>query len=76
MKSTHQQETLQHPTLGHLRHALASRFSLFADKAEDEEIERRIRDGGELSGATPWILIFAIFVASVGLNVNSNGGDY
>lgn len=71
MKSTHQQETLQHPTLGHLRHALASRFSLFADKAEDEEIERRIRDGVELSGATPWILIFAIFVASVGLNVNS-----
>ena len=48
-----------------------NRFSLLADKAEDEEIERRIRDGLELSGATPWILIFAIFIASVGLNINS-----
>ena len=57
--------------VGRLSHALADRFSLFADKAEDVEIERRIRDGVELSGATPWVLIFAIFVASVGLNVNS-----
>ncbi len=47
------------------------RFSLLADKAEDEEIERRIRDGIELSGAIPWILIFAILIASVGLNINS-----
>ena len=51
--------------------ALAQRFSLLSDKAEDAEIERRIRDGVELSGATPWILVFAILVASVGLNVNS-----
>lgn len=55
-----------HP-LKRVRH----RFSLLADKAEDSEIERRIRDGVELSGATPWILIFAILIASVGLNVNS-----
>lgn len=54
-----------------IRRALANRFSLLSDKAEDDEIERRIRDGVELSGATPWILVFAIFVASVGLNVNS-----
>ncbi|WP_111895548.1 DUF389 domain-containing protein [Acinetobacter sp. MB5] len=47
------------------------RFSLFSDKAEDAEIQRRIRDGVNLTGATPWILIFAIFIASVGLNVNS-----
>ncbi len=53
------------------RIALIRRFSLLNDKAEDAEIERRIRDGVDLSGATPWILIFAIFVASVGLNVNS-----
>lgn len=59
------------PPAGGLRHVLAHRFSLFADKAEDGKIERRIRDGVELSGATPWILIFAIFVASIGLNVNS-----
>jgi uncharacterized hydrophobic protein (TIGR00271 family) len=71
MENKHQQENVPLAKLGRLRHALASRFSLFSDKAEDVEIERRIRDGVELSGATPWILIFAIFVASVGLNVNS-----
>ncbi|WP_199103797.1 DUF389 domain-containing protein [Aquitalea sp. ASV11] len=50
---------------------LTQRFSLLSDKASDQEIERRIRDGVELAGATPWILMFAIFIASVGLNVNS-----
>ncbi len=54
-----------------LRHAIRQRFDLKEDKADDDEIESRIRDGVELRGATPWILIFAIFVASVGLNVNS-----
>ena len=53
------------------RNAVAQRFSLLQDKADDESIERRIREGMELSGATPWILIFAILVASIGLNVNS-----
>lgn len=53
------------------RRVIRERFSLTEDKAEDTEIETRIRDGVELRGATPWILIFAIFVASVGLNVNS-----
>ena len=51
--------------------ALAHRFSLLENKADDPEIERRIRDDTELIGPTLWILIFAIFVASVGLNVNS-----
>ena len=54
-----------------VRRVMRDRFSLSEDKAEDIEIEARIRDGVELRGATPWILIFAIFVASVGLNVNS-----
>ena len=53
------------------RNAVAQRFSLLQDKADDESIERRIREGMELSGATPWILMFAILVASIGLNVNS-----
>ncbi len=55
----------------HLGPAISRRFSLHSDKAEDSEIERRIRDGVDLAGATPWILIFAIFIASIGLNVNS-----
>lgn len=71
MANDSQNTSAIHPAIGRFRNALAHRFSLFADKAEDGEIERRIRDGVELSGATPWILIFAIFVASVGLNVNS-----
>lgn len=54
-----------------IRRVMRERFSLHDDKAEDAEIEARIRDGVELRGATPWILMFAIFVASVGLNVNS-----
>lgn len=54
-----------------IRRVMRDRFSLHDDKADDAEIEARIREGTELRGATPWILIFAIFVASVGLNVNS-----
>ncbi len=53
------------------RSLLRTRFSLQTDKAGNAEIERRIREGVELKGATPWILMFAIFVASIGLNVNS-----
>lgn len=64
------QESNVTPKVG-LRTVMAHRFSLLEDKAEDAIIERRIRDSVELTGATPWILIFAIFVASVGLNVNS-----
>ena len=55
-----------------LRAAIAHRFSLLDDKADDAEIDRSLRAGVELSGATPWILMFAIVIASVGLNTNSN----
>ncbi len=57
--------------LTRLRRTMAARFSLLADKANDAVIERRIREGVELRGATPWILMFAILIASIGLNVNS-----
>lgn len=70
MESQHPHITRSAPAR-RLRRTLARRFSLLSDKADDQEIERRIRDGVELSGATPWILMFAIIVASVGLNVNS-----
>lgn len=71
MSNGRQHEDSIAPAFARFRHSLAHRFSLFDDKAEDEEIERRIREGVNLSGATPWILVFAIFVGSVGLNVNS-----
>lgn len=51
--------------------AFAERFNLLADKAPNDIIERRIREVVELHGATPWVLMFAILVASIGLNVNS-----
>jgi uncharacterized hydrophobic protein (TIGR00271 family) len=54
-----------------LRAAIAHRFSLHDDRADDADIDRSLRAGVELSGATPWILMFAILIASVGLNTNS-----
>ncbi|GGY96111.1 DUF389 domain-containing protein [Pseudoduganella plicata] len=60
------------PPAPSLRTAIAHRFSLLDDKANDDEIDRSLRAGVELRGATPWILMFAIVIASVGLNTNSN----
>ncbi|SFD14281.1 TIGR00341 family protein [Massilia yuzhufengensis] len=60
------------PRPASLREAIAHRFSLLDDKADDDEIDRSLRAGVELRGATPWILMFAIVIASVGLNTNSN----
>ena len=50
---------------------VAHRFSLLHDKADDNVIDSSLRAGVELRGATPWILMFAILVASIGLNINS-----
>ena len=61
----------QAPLAIRIQRFMKQRFNLRDDKADDAEIETRIRDGVELRGATPWILVFAILVASVGLNVNS-----
>lgn len=41
------------------------------DKAPEEEIIRSIEEGIEFHGAKLWILVIAIFVASLGLNTNS-----
>ncbi len=73
MKTEPHAEPRRDPPLSstRLRRAMAARFSLLADKADDAVIERRIREGVALRGATPWILMFAIFIASIGLNVNS-----
>lgn len=53
------------------RRSFARRFSLLDDKAEDEVIDASLRAASELKGATAWVLMFAIFIASIGLNVNS-----
>ena len=55
----------------HLRLLLRNLLSLKSDKAPEEETIERIRAGIDFKGANLWVLIFAIFVASLGLNTNS-----
>lgn len=54
-----------------LQHAIAVQFRLVEDQAPYEVIDERIRNGIHMRGATLWVLMFAILVASIGLNVNS-----
>lgn len=57
--------------LAAIRAAIGHRFSLTEDKADDAYIIESIRRGIEFRGPNLWALIFAILVASIGLNVNS-----
>ena len=50
---------------------ISRRFNLHSDKADDHTIDKNIRSGVRLSGSNLWALICAIFLASIGLNVNS-----
>ncbi|NVJ85840.1 MAG: TIGR00341 family protein [Algoriphagus sp.] len=50
---------------------LRERFDLHDGKEDELETIEYIRKNVEFRGANLWILIFAIFVASIGLNVNS-----
>ncbi|MEA5097879.1 MAG: DUF389 domain-containing protein, partial [Burkholderiaceae bacterium] len=53
------------------KRVLIARFCLRADKASDTAIDENLRAGVEMNGTYLWVLICAIFVASIGLNVNS-----
>ena len=55
----------------HLRAALAHQFSVRDDQAGYAEIDSNIREMVEFRGTRLWVLMFAIVVASIGLNVNS-----
>ena len=46
-------------------------LSLRSGQADAETIDARIRDNARLGGTNLWVLMFAIVIASVGLNVNS-----
>lgn len=50
---------------------LKARFSLLPDKDDEATIVQGIRESIEFKGVRVWILICAIFTASLGLNVNS-----
>lgn len=50
---------------------LKSRFNLSRDQEKENEIVDEISKSVEFRGVNVWVLIFAIMVASIGLNVNS-----
>lgn len=50
---------------------IAQRFNLHLDKADEEDVVASIKKNADFIGANLWTLIFAIFIASIGLNVNS-----
>lgn len=54
-----------------IRNFLRDRFNLDEDKADELQTIETIKKGIEFRGTNLWVLIFAIIVASVGLNVNS-----
>lgn len=54
-----------------LKRFISDRFSLHEDAAEESEIIDSIKKNVSFKGVNLWTLIFAIFIASIGLNVNS-----
>ena len=54
-----------------VKNFLAEYLDLRKDKDNELETVESIKKGVEFKGANLWILIFAIFMASLGLNVNS-----
>lgn len=54
-----------------IRKVIRDRFSLNDDRADEHLIITSIRRHVDFRGANLWTLIFAILIASIGLNVNS-----
>ncbi|WP_316815750.1 TIGR00341 family protein [Pedobacter nyackensis] len=50
---------------------ISYRFNLHEDNADEQDTVEALRKNVEFKGANLWTLIFAIFIASIGLNVNS-----
>ena len=58
-------------TLHDIKRHFHARFDLRNDQSDVAEIDKTFRAGVEFRGTALWVLIFAIFIASIGLNVNS-----
>lgn len=54
-----------------IRQLIRYQFNLGFDKSQEEQIVDDIRRSVEFRGMNLWVLIFAIFIASIGLNMNS-----
>lgn len=52
-------------------HFLRDRFDLISDKATDAVILADVRKNVDFRGTNLWMLVFAVFIASIGLNVDS-----
>lgn len=61
----------QHRFLRIAKVFLFRRFNLHVDKADEDDVILSIRKNTDFVGPNLWTLIFAIFIASIGLNVNS-----
>lgn len=56
------------PTLWQI---IKSYFNVLPDKDGEKYVIKQITNGINFQGSNLWILIFAVFIASLGLNVNS-----
>lgn len=54
-----------------IKEKFVERFSLRLDAASQEEVTVNVHKGINMRGINLWVLIFAIFIASLGLNINS-----
>ena len=68
---SNQEQVALRTTVKQIRSALAHQFSVRSDQADFAEIDTNIRDMVEFKGTNLWVLMFAIMIASIGLNVNS-----
>jgi len=55
----------------HFSERVKTYFNLMPDKEDEKQIVEQITSGVSFRGANLWVLIFAILIASLGLNVNS-----
>lgn len=54
-----------------IRRSLAGYFNLLHDKEDEHSVVEQVKGGIVFRGTNLWILMFAILIASLGLNVNS-----
>ena len=62
---------METPLLQQVKFFLTRHFDLRQEKEDEEETIESLKKGVEFRGTNLWVLIFAIFLASLGLNTNS-----
>lgn len=70
-KGNHPRKSIQLRFLQVWLDFMKGRFDLRTDSALQADVVESVRKGIDYKGPNLWILIFAIFIASLGLNVNS-----